>query len=131
MNGYTRRVDIDIDGSLLQAPIGAGCCTPVVGGVLSVDDAERLARLLRAVADPTRLRLVSIIAAHEGAEACVCDLIEPVGLTQGTVSHHLRVLVDAGVLSREQRGRWAYYSIVDETLKAIASAVEPHPVGAL
>jgi ArsR family transcriptional regulator len=84
------------------------CCPSVMSGVLDHADAERLAQQLKAVADPTRLRLLSIVAAHEGAEACVCDLTEPVGLTQGTVSHHMKVLVDAGILTREQRGKWAY-----------------------
>ena len=111
--------------------LDAACCAPVVSQVLSVDEAERLATLLKAIADPTRLRLVSIVAAHDGAEACVCQLTEPVGLTQGTVSHHLKVLVDAGILTREQRGRWAYYAIDDGTLQAIATAITPTMAGAM
>ena len=88
--------------------------------MLDVATAERLAGVLKALAEPTRLRLVSMIAGHEGAEACVCDLIEPVGLTQPTVSHHLKVLVDAGLLERSQRGKWAYYRIVPAALDALA-----------
>ncbi len=99
------------------------CCTPVVDGVLEVAEAERLARQLKALADPTRLRLLSLVAAHEDREACVCDLIEPVGLTQGTVSHHMKVLVDAGLLTREQRGKWAYYALVTDTLDGLAAAI--------
>ena len=99
------------------------CCPPVASGVLDQADAERLARLLKAVADPTRLRLLSIVAAHDGGEACVCDLTGPVGLTQGTVSHHMKVLVDAGIMTREQRGKWAYYAIVEGALNALAAAI--------
>ena len=85
--------------------------------------AETLAGALKAIADPARLRLISLVAAHEGQEACVCDLTAPVGLSQPTVSHHLKVLVDAGILTREQRGRWAYYRLVTDTLDDIAHLV--------
>lgn len=101
----------------------AGCCSPVTGGVLSHADAERLAQSLKAVADPARLRLLSLIAAHDDAEACVCELTEPLGLSQGTVSHHLKVLVDAGILSRDQRGKWAFYRIQDHSLDALGDAL--------
>jgi ArsR family transcriptional regulator len=101
------------------------CCAPVVGQVLSEAAAESLARSLKALADPTRLRLVSLVAAHPGQEACVCDLTEPVGLSQPTVSHHLKVLVDAGILAREQRGRWAYYRLVPDTLTDLARLITP------
>jgi ArsR family transcriptional regulator len=103
----------------------AACCSPVTGGVLGAATAERLAHVFKALSDPARVRLVSLIAAHEGAEACVCELTEPVGLSQPTVSHHLKQLVDAGLLEREQRGRWAYYRVVDETLIALAGALRP------
>lgn len=96
------------------------CCTPVVHDVISTDEAEALAGTLKALADPTRLRLISLVAAHDGAEACVCDLTEPVGLSQPTVSHHLKILVDAGILTREQRGRWAYYQLVGSQLDGVA-----------
>ncbi len=96
------------------------CCSPITREPLDAANAERLAQVLKALADPTRLRLVSLVAAHEGAEACVCDLIEPVSLSQPTVSHHLRVLVEAGILSREQRGKWAYYRIVAGSLDTLA-----------
>lgn len=97
------------------------CCSPVAGDIISATEAEALAAALRALADPTRLRLISLVAAHDDSEACVCDLTEPVGLSQPTVSHHLKVLVDAGIMTREQRGRWAYYQLVNERLDAIAS----------
>ena len=78
-----------------------------------------LARSLKAIADPARLRLISMVAAHEGAEACVCDLTEPLGLSQPTVSHHLKVLVDAGILTRDKRGIWAYYALVPGALDSL------------
>jgi ArsR family transcriptional regulator, arsenate/arsenite/antimonite-responsive transcriptional repressor len=98
----------------------AACCTPLTGGALDAAAAERLADVLKALAEPTRLRLVSLIAAHEGAEACVCELTDPVALSQPTVSHHLKILVDAGLLEREQRGKWAYYRLVPGALDALA-----------
>ncbi|WP_250150215.1 ArsR/SmtB family transcription factor [Mycolicibacter acidiphilus] len=98
------------------------CCNPITAGVLDGPTADRLAGVLKALAEPTRLRLVSLIAAHDGAEACVCDLTAPVGLTQPTVSHHLKTLVEAGLLERTQRGKWAYYRLVPGTLDALAAA---------
>lgn len=108
---------------LIATDVG-GCCAPVTGGVLAVEDAQRLARMFKALGDPTRVRLLSMIAAHDDGEACVCDLTEPVGLSQPTVSHHMKQLVDAGLVSREQRGRWAYYAIVPETLSMLSNALD-------
>jgi len=107
----------------LAPTANAACCAPVVREPLSPADADRLARTLKAVADPARLRLLSLVAAHEGGEACVCDLTEPVGLSQPTVSHHLKVLVDAGLLTRDKRGVWAYYALVPSALDALAAAL--------
>ncbi|MGH3633339.1 ArsR/SmtB family transcription factor [Mycobacterium sp.] len=101
----------------------SACCSPITGNVLDAAAAERLAAVLKALGEPTRLRLVSLIAAHEGAEACVCNLTEPVGLSQPTVSHHLKVLVDAGLIEREQRGKWAYYRLVPGVLDAVSIAI--------
>lgn len=101
------------------------CCSTVTGGVLEADEAERLARMFKALGDPTRVRLLSMIAASAGYEACICDLTEPVGLSQPTVSHHMKQLVEAGLVEREQRGRWAYYRLVDETLKALSNSLRP------
>ena len=102
------------------------CCSPTSGQVLGQTEAVRLAGVLKALAEPSRLRLVSLIAASASAGAtCVCDLIEPVGLSQPTVSHHLKVLTDAGLLEREQRGKWAYYSLVPAALDAVATAITP------
>jgi len=105
-------------------PVGAAaCCAPLTGGALDVAAAEQLARSFKALGDPTRVRLVSLIAAAEGGEACICDLTEPVGLSQPTVSHHMKLLVDAGLVTREQRGKWAYYRIVRAALDELAGAL--------
>lgn len=101
------------------------CCSTVTGGVLEADEAGRLARMFKALGDPTRVRLLSLIAAQPEREACICDLTEPVGLAQPTVSHHMKQLVDAGLVVREQRGRWAFYRVVDDTLAALSSALKP------
>ena len=104
-------------------PLLTDCCSPVVRDVIQPAEAETLASGFKALADPTRLRLISLVAAHEDAEACVCDLTDPVGLSQPTVSHHLKILVDAGILSREQRGKWAYYRLVPGALDALAALI--------
>lgn len=101
----------------------AACCSPVTGGELDLEATERLAHVFKALGDPTRVRLLSLIAAHPGGEACVCDLIEPVGLSQPTVSHHLKSLVEAGLITREQRGRWSYHRIVQPALDALADTL--------
>ena len=99
------------------------CCPPVLHSALGKSDAEELATTLKALADPIRLRVLSFIAAQEGAEACVCHVTEPVGLSQPTVSHHLKVLHQAGILEREKRGAWVYYRVVHDRLEAIRSAL--------
>lgn len=101
----------------------AACCAPLTREPLSAATAEELAGVLKALADPIRLRLVSLIQAHEDGEACVCDLTAPVSLTQPTVSHHLKVLLDAGLVEREKRGVWAYYRIVPGALEALGSLI--------
>ncbi len=95
------------------------CCSPVLQGSLSKKDAEELASLFKALGDPVRLRLLSFIAEQPEAEACVCHLTEPSGLSQPTVSHHLKLLHDAGLLDREKRGAWVFYRVVPERLEAI------------
>jgi len=91
-------------------------CTPILQEALEPDEAERLAAALRVIADPARLRLLSLIHAQPESEACVCNLTAPLGLTQPTISHHLRVLREAGLVEREQRGSWAYYRIAADQL---------------
>jgi ArsR family transcriptional regulator len=94
-------------------------CPPLLQGPLAVEEAESLARALRVIADPARLRLLSLIQAQSGGEACVCHLTEPLGLSQPTVSHHLKVLLEAGLVEREQRGSWAYFRVLPEPLAAL------------
>ncbi len=97
----------------------ASSCPPLLQKALDRSEAEELAHALKALADPTRLRLLSLIQAQPGAEACVCHLVEPLGLSQGTVSHHLKALLTAGLVTREQRGSWAYYRVVPEALSSV------------
>lgn len=107
-------------------PTDAGaCCAPVTSGVMDIEDARQLARAFKALGDPTRMRLLSMIAAHSGGEACVCDLTEPVGLSQPTVSHHMKQLVEAGLVTREQRGKWAYYALAPDTLAMLSQVLSP------
>jgi ArsR family transcriptional regulator, arsenate/arsenite/antimonite-responsive transcriptional repressor len=106
-----------------ELPLLTDCCSPVVREVIPPAEAQMLAVAFKALADPTRIRLISLVAAHEGAEACVCELTDPVGLSQPTVSHHLKILVDAGILTREQRGKWAYYRLVPGTLNALSAVI--------
>jgi ArsR family transcriptional regulator len=98
----------------------AACCAPLAREPLSEQGANALAGALRALADPARVRLLSLVAATEGGEACVCDLTAPLALQQPTVSHHLKILVDAGFLEREKRGTWAYYRTVPGALASVA-----------
>jgi ArsR family transcriptional regulator, arsenate/arsenite/antimonite-responsive transcriptional repressor len=95
----------------------------VLTAPLGPDEAEDVAAALRVVADPARLRLLSLISTAEGGEACVCNLTTPLGLSQPTVSHHLKVLGDAGLVEREQRGRWAYFRVVPERLELLRGAL--------
>ena len=103
----------------------AGCCAPLAEAPLSEDDATVLASRLKAVAEPARLRLVSLVLASPGQEACICDLTAALGLTQPTVSHHMKVLVEAGLLTREKRGRWAYFRAVPQAFESLAQALQP------
>lgn len=99
------------------------CCTPLGPAQLSGEEADRMASALRVLADPARLQIVSLLAGTE--EACVCELTPALGVSQPTVSHHLRVLSEAGLLEREQRGRWAYYRLRPEPLRLVADALAP------
>lgn len=103
----------------------AACCRPLTGGTLDTAAAERLAAVFKALADPARIKLVSLIAASDGGEACICDLTAPLELSQPTVSHHMKMLVDSGLVSRDQRGKWAYYRVNTEALDRVAAAVAP------
>jgi ArsR family transcriptional regulator len=96
------------------------CCAPLTQEPLSPEQAERIAPLVKALADPVRLRLMSLVAAHEGGEACVCDLNDAFELSQPTISHHLKVLHQVGLLDRTKRGVWVYYAIRTQALADVA-----------
>lgn len=108
---------------VLDTP-SATCCSPITGGVMSDEEATLLAARFKAMGDPTRLRLLSLVAASEGGEACVCDLNDQLDLSQPTVSHHLKLLVDAGLLTRSKRGVWSYYALVPGALPALADTLQ-------
>ena len=99
------------------------CCSPLSREPLSQPQAEQVAPLLKALADPVRLRLMSLVASHEGGEACVCDLNDAFELSQPTISHHLKVLHDAGLLDREKRGVWVYYRARTEALASLGALI--------
>lgn len=115
--GYLGGMDgVEWTGSGTDVEQDIGCCEAPAVPLLSHEDAERLETILKALANASRLRLISLIQASEGGEACACDLIAPIGLTQPTVSHHLKVLTEVGLLAREKRGVWAYYRIATERM---------------
>ena len=109
--------------SLLElTPVEAvACCSPLSREPLSADQAERIAPLVKAIADPVRLRLLSLVASHADGEACVCDLNDAFELSQPTISHHLKLLHDAGLLDREKRGVWVYYRVNGAALGDLAA----------
>jgi ArsR family transcriptional regulator len=126
MPGSLQRSSITVNINLCQynqvktvATITADSCPPLSAGPLETDEARRLAAALKIIADPARLQLLSLIQAQPGGEACVCHLTEPLGLSQPTVSHHLKVLRSAGLVERERRGSWAYYRVIPEPLAAL------------
>jgi ArsR family transcriptional regulator len=101
-----------VSKSLELTPVEAvACCSPLTREPLSAAGAERIAPLVRALADPVRLRLLSLVASHAGGEACVCELNDAFDLSQPTISHHLKLLHEAGLLGREKRGVWVYYRV--------------------
>lgn len=110
---------------VLQPDELTACCSPVTGGIVTDDAAETLARMFKALGDPTRVKLLSMIAAADDGEACICDMTGPVGLSQPTVSHHMKQLVEAGLAVREQRGKWAYYRVAPGVLGSLANALAP------
>jgi ArsR family transcriptional regulator len=113
---------------VIQAP---ACCTPMVREPLSEDDARSLAASFKALADPVRLRLLSLIASFEGGEACVCDLAGAFDVSQPTISHHLKVLREAGLIDCERRGTWVYYWVLPGALARLGSLLNTgEPVNA-
>ena len=109
---------------------GLDCCPALLqSSPLTQPEAEQLAAAFRAIADPTRLRLISLLACSPGGEACVCDLVEPLELSQPTVSHHLKLLYEAGLLARDKRGLWVYYRLVPERLQMLRDALGAPAIG--
>ncbi len=101
----------------------AVCCSPLSDSALSAEQAEQVAPLLKALGDPVRLRLMSLVASHPGGETCVCDLTSAFDLSQPTISHHLKVLHEAGLLAREKRGVWVYYRARTEALASLSALI--------
>ncbi|HEY8216215.1 MAG TPA: metalloregulator ArsR/SmtB family transcription factor [Acidimicrobiia bacterium] len=101
------------------------CCAPVLSAPLGEDEAEELAGAFKVLADPARLRLLSLVANAPSGEVCACDLVAPLGRSQPTVSHHLSALVDSGLLRRERRGKWAWYSVDPDRLGILCRALGP------
>lgn len=102
-----------------------GCCSPLAREPLSAEQSTELARVFKAMGDPVRLRLLSLIASHAGGEACVCDLTDVFDLSGPTISHHLKVLREAGLITGERRGTWVFYRIQPGVLEALAAVLVP------
>jgi ArsR family transcriptional regulator len=105
----------------------AACCPPLSREPLSRAQADLIAPLLKALADPVRLRLMSLVASHPGGEACVCDLADAFDLSQPTISHHLKVLHDSGLLDRDKRGVWVYYRARTDALASLGALIGSPP----
>jgi ArsR family transcriptional regulator len=128
LNGLALNIDkceyLRVSMSLQLTPVEAvACCSPLSREPLSESEAEGIVPLLKALADPVRLRLMSLVASHEGGEACVCDLNDAFELSQPTISHHLKVLHEAGLLEREKRGVWVYYRARTDALSGLAALI--------
>jgi len=110
---------------VLTLPTVEACCAPLQAAPLAEAEAAELARRFAALSDPVRLRLLSLLATDPGGAVCACDLVEPVGKSQPTVSHHLKVLADAGLVTSEKRGRNVWYAVVPAALEALRTALAP------
>jgi ArsR family transcriptional regulator len=100
------------------------CCVPLSAAVLSDAEVEATADLFKALSDPARVRIVNVLATSDGEPVCICHLIEPLGLSQPTVSHHMKRLLDVGLVEREQRGKWAYFSLKAEAVEKLAAVAD-------
>jgi ArsR family transcriptional regulator len=100
------------------------CCVPLRADVMSDEEAEATADLFKALGDPARVRIVNVLATSDGEPVCICNLTEPLGLTQPTVSHHMKRLFDAGLVDREQRGKWAYFSLKRDAVEKLAAVAD-------
>ena len=106
---------------LAETPVA--CCAPLAAPLLDEEESIATAELFKALADPARVRIVNVLATTD-EPVCVCELIEPLGLSQPTVSHHLRKLLDSGLLEREQRGKWAYFSLKRDAVGKLAAVAD-------
>jgi ArsR family transcriptional regulator len=111
--------------ALVDLTAMVGCCAPLAREPLTADQAVDLARVFKAMGDPVRLRLLSLIASHEGGEACVCDLSDVFELTGPTISHHLKVLREAGLITGDRRGTWIYYRVQPDALRVASTVLTP------
>ena len=116
-------VDILTNMNVTATADAIACCGPLAASTLSDAEASATAELFKALGDPARVRILNLIA-QSGGEVCACDLTEPVGLAQPTVSHHLKKLVDAGLLEREQRGKWAFFSLNRDAVEKLAAVAD-------
>jgi ArsR family transcriptional regulator len=109
---------------VVTSPVdAAACCSPLTAQPLTMEQAEQVAPQLKALADPVRLRLLSLVASHQGGEACICDLNDAFDLSQPTISHHMKVLHEAGLVDRDKRGVWVYYRIRPQALASLAALI--------
>ena len=113
---------------LLTPADSAACCTPLSAQPMTMEHAEQVAPLMKALADPVRLRLMSLVASHEGGEACMCELTDAFELSQPTITHHMKVLHDAGLVDRDKRGVWVYYRVRPQALAAIGALIGCTPL---
>jgi ArsR family transcriptional regulator, arsenate/arsenite/antimonite-responsive transcriptional repressor len=109
---------------LLEIAADEVCCASVLASTLEADDADELAKGFTALADPVRLRLINLLGAAPGGEACICNLVEPIGKSQPTISHHMKLLADVGLVRGERRGKWVWYSLDLARLTALRGALE-------
>jgi ArsR family transcriptional regulator, arsenate/arsenite/antimonite-responsive transcriptional repressor len=117
--------------ALVELAEVVGCCSPLVREPLSAEQSAELAHLFKAMGDPVRLRLLSLIASHAGGEACVCELTDVFDLSGPTISHHLKVLREAGLISGERRGTWVYYRVRPEALGRLSAVLVPNEAAAV
>lgn len=118
------------DQAVVPHRAGRFCCAPLTQAALSDADAGRLAQVFKALADPARIKLLSMIGTHDGGEVCVCELIEGFSLTPPTISHHLKVLRESGLITSDRRGTWIYYRLVPQALAELAGLLATDPVAA-
>ena len=109
--------------AVLSPADSAACCSPLSVQPMTIEQAEQVAPLMKALADPVRLRLMSLVASHEGGEACMCDLTDAFELSQPTITHHMKVLHEAGLVDRDKRGVWVYYRVRPQALAAIGTLI--------